>query len=94
MIGIGITILGTMIVALWTWRLPRLLSRLAVTVLAALVIACVAYWLSSLFSSSYEVSSWEWMIISVYFAGGLVFGVWVLIIMQIVKKVGVKNDAH
>jgi hypothetical protein len=94
MAGFGIAIIGTMVAALWTGRLPRLLPRIVVTILAALFISCVVVWLSSWFSSSDEAESWGGFIIAIYFVVGAFFGVWVLMIMQIVKKVGAKKNAH
>jgi thiol:disulfide interchange protein len=92
--GFGITILGTIVVALATWRLPRFMSRLMVTILGAFAIACVAYWLSTLFSYSDEIESWSGFVIGIYFIAGALFGLWALLIMQIVKKVGAKRNAH
>jgi hypothetical protein len=65
-----------------------------VTILGAFVIACVVFWLSSLFGLSDEIESWSGFIIGSYFIVGAAFGVWVLLIMQIVKKIGAKKNAH
>ena len=92
--GFVATILGTMIVALSTWLLSRIWERLLVTVASAYGIACTAYWLPFLFHPNDQASSWQWLVINSYFKVGIIFGLYVLSVMQIIKIVGAKNHAH
>lgn len=92
--GFIATILGTMIVAASTWSLSRIWVRLLITVASAYGIACIAYWLPSLFSSNDQASSWQWLVINTYFKVGVIFGLFVLGVMQVIKSLGAKNHAH
>lgn len=91
--GFVATVLGTMMVAASTWLLSRIWARLFVTVLSAYGIACAAYWLPFIFNSNDQASSWQWLVINTYFKVGVIFGLFVLGVIQVIKSAGAKNHA-
>lgn len=89
--GIAFTILGTMLVAISTWPLPSLLIRLVLTLVSAYGIACAAYWLPFFFSANDQASSWQWIVINTYFKVGVVFGLFVQGVIQVVKSMSTRS---
>lgn len=92
--GFAFTILGTMLVAGSTWPLSKFSIRLFVTVAAAYAVSCIAYWFPFLLYPSDQAASWQWLVINTYFKVGVIFGLFILGVIQVVKSVGAKNNAH
>jgi hypothetical protein len=90
---IGISVIITLIAAILSWQLPNFIWRLIAVSLSAFISANLAYVFMLWLYPDSELSSWQGIIIDTSFKVSLGVGLYVVLMIQIIKKAGVSKNA-
>ena len=88
---IAFSIICTLMVALLSWRLPGFIWRLAAVSVSALLSANIGYLFELAIYPDSELSSWRGIIIDASMTLSFVFGLYIVLIIQVIKMLGMKK---
>ena len=88
---IVISVIITLAVAMFSWQLPSFKWRVMAILFSAFLSSNVAYLFSLWLYPDSQISSWSGIIIDGSFIVALSIGIYIMLIIQIIKVVGARN---